>query len=202
MLKKELDIRFDKSASTRSFVDRLPISEEGKHKLSGLLMVLGEIEEAHKNELWGSRKYAMIRGGKVLEGSPTELGFADKQKVPVIFKVRIATDHSRKKPLFRAYSINAGCVANGSTWKKALKAMHEEIVRVLELQNEQVPRPIIMEVDKCHAGGDLWFYESIKKKQKRYEPIYLQLKEAREFGERIKREFEDPGKTRLFGTEE
>jgi hypothetical protein len=42
--------------------------------LFGLMSVLDDIEEAHKDELWGNQKYAVMRGGKMLEGYPSEIG--------------------------------------------------------------------------------------------------------------------------------
>jgi hypothetical protein len=38
------------------------------------MSVLDDIEEAHKDELWGNQKYAVMRGGKMLEGYPSEIG--------------------------------------------------------------------------------------------------------------------------------
>jgi hypothetical protein len=122
--------------------------------------------------------------------------------MPAIFNVRIATDNSGKKPLFLACCTTAGCVARASTWKKALKAMHTAIVEILELKNEYMPRPLVMEVAECPARGDLYFYESVEKTQKHIEPFYLKQKQWREKDNRRQEALENPGKTRLTGTEE
>ena len=164
----------------RPIIDKFPFDEEGKENYCNFIMVLDEIEESQKDSLWGYRKYAVLQDGKILEGHPTKIGFTDKQKVPAIFEVRIVTDKTSKKPTFLAYSMTACCVAQGSTRKKLLKAMHLEIKRTLELKEQQVPNPLIMEVDDCVEKGDLFFYESVKERQELYEPIYLQLKRSNE----------------------
>jgi hypothetical protein len=202
MAKKTFEYPQDKRAAYRTLIDRFPFDEEGKENFCNFIMVLDEIEEEQKDSLWGYRKYAVLRGGKIAEGHPTEIGYADEQKVPAIFNVRIVTDKSGKKPVFLAYSMTACCVAQGTTRKKLLKAMHFEIERTLELKEQQIPHPIIMEVDACIGNGDLFFHESVKERQELYEPLYLEIKKSKERHRQIEEAFVNPGRTRLIDWEE
>ncbi len=135
-------------------------------------------------------------------GHPEEMGYTDGQKVPAIFKVRIVTVKSGKKQSFLAYSTTAGCVASGSTRNKLLKAMYSEIVRVLELKDQQVPRPVIMEVDNCVGNGYLFFYDGVKQSQELNEPFYQEQKKWRERQRQREEALMNPGRTSLIDWEE
>jgi hypothetical protein len=201
MPNKDLDLLFDKQAFNRKMADALPISDEGKVNLCRLMDFLMELDEKYKNVLNSVRKYAVIRGGKVIEGHPTEIGFEDKQEVPAIFSVRILMDNNDKKPQYLAYSTEGHCVAEGSKREMVLKAMHKEIIRMLEYRKEQVPRPIIMEVDKCHFD-DPWMYDRIKERQADSVAFYEEQRQWEEEWKRKLDRIENPGKTCLIDYEE
>ena len=71
---KNIEAPFNRRECFKKFIDRMPFNEKGKDNFLNFIMVLDEIEESHKNALWGFRTYAFIKGTRVKEGHPTEIG--------------------------------------------------------------------------------------------------------------------------------
>ena len=84
-----------------NLVSKTPFCEEGQRNLSNLLITFDEIAEPHKNQLMSYYSYAVIRGNRVIEGSPTDIGYAERETLPIIFKYALQPTNLLRKQFIK-----------------------------------------------------------------------------------------------------